>query len=68
MPRIRCRYCQKLLEYRTIKDLPYFPFCSKRCKMADLGLWFEERHRIPGERISEEESPPPSEKQTEGGS
>ncbi len=24
---------------------PTFPFCSKRCKMADLGAWFSEKYR-----------------------
>ena len=23
------------------------PFCSERCRLIDLGEWFEERHRIP---------------------
>ena len=25
------------------------PFCSERCRLIDLGEWFEEQHRIPGE-------------------
>jgi endogenous inhibitor of DNA gyrase (YacG/DUF329 family) len=28
------------------------PFCSDRCKMAELGLWFEGRYRI-GRQIGE---------------
>ena len=24
----------------------YFPFCSERCKMVDLGKWFGEEYRI----------------------
>ncbi len=24
------------------------PFCSERCKLLDLGEWFEEDRRIPG--------------------
>jgi hypothetical protein len=27
----------------------YRPFCSKRCKLIDLGEWFNESHRIAGE-------------------
>ncbi len=27
-------------------DLPFFPFCSERCKLIDLGKWVEEEHRI----------------------
>jgi len=25
---------------------PYFPFCSERCKMVDLGRWMLERYKI----------------------
>jgi uncharacterized protein len=25
------------------------PFCSERCRLIDLGAWFEEEHAIPGE-------------------
>jgi len=58
MPRIECRYCHKELEYEKVSDLPYFPFCSERCKMADLSLWFDEKHRIEGEEIAEGEGVP----------
>lgn len=23
------------------------PFCSERCRLIDLGAWFDESHRIP---------------------
>jgi len=46
MHEIRCRRCGKLLRFEAPKDLPYFPFCSERCKMIDLGKWFDEEHRI----------------------
>ncbi len=26
---------------------PYRPFCSKRCKLIDLGQWASEQYRIP---------------------
>ncbi len=25
----------------------FFPFCSERCKLIDLGAWFEADYRIP---------------------
>ena len=28
---------------------PYVPFCSRRCKLVDLGKWLDEEYRIPGE-------------------
>lgn len=31
------------------KDNPFRPFCSERCKMADLGDWFSERYVVPAE-------------------
>ncbi len=46
MPKIDCRYCGKELAYESTSDLPYFPFCSERCKLIDLGKWVEEEHRI----------------------
>jgi len=49
MPVIACRQCHKILQYRQISDLPHFPFCSERCKLLDLGGWFDEKHRIPGQ-------------------
>jgi len=27
-------------------DRPDFPFCSERCRLADLGEWFEEKYRL----------------------
>ncbi len=32
---------------RALELHPHFPFCSSRCKMADLGHWFAEDYRIP---------------------
>lgn len=29
-------------------DLTYQPFCSRRCKMVDLGRWFGESYRVAG--------------------
>lgn len=26
---------------------PLFPFCSERCKTADLGAWAAEKYRVP---------------------
>ena len=43
---IECRRCGKRLRYRRTEDLPHFPFCSRRCKLLDLGQWFDEEHRI----------------------
>jgi uncharacterized protein len=39
---------------------PFRPFCSERCRLVDLGGWFEERFRIPGEPVVEESDDDPS--------
>ncbi|MEE9488688.1 MAG: DNA gyrase inhibitor YacG, partial [Candidatus Brocadiales bacterium] len=32
--------------YESTDELPFFPFCSERCKLIDLGKWVEGEHRI----------------------
>lgn len=27
---------------------PYFPFCSERCQLVDLGRWLNEDYYVPG--------------------
>jgi uncharacterized protein len=38
---------------------PWRPFCSERCKMADLGGWFAERYSIPADDDVELPTEPP---------
>ena len=33
---------------------PERPFCSKRCKLIDLGEWASEGHKIAGEPVMDE--------------
>lgn len=40
-----CPTCKKVIVYRT--DNPFRPFCSKRCRLIDLGTWLEEGYSIP---------------------
>ena len=37
----------------------FFPFCSERCKLIDLGAWLDAGYRIPSK--PDEESDHPSE-------
>lgn len=47
-------------------DGPARPFCSVRCKMVDLGRWFTESYRVPGEdAVTLEE--PETEEETDPG-
>lgn len=48
--RVLCPRCRR---ETTWKENPYRPFCSKRCKLIDLGSWIEQRYVIPEEKGKE---------------
>ena len=52
---VTCPTCGKAVEWSH--DSPYRPFCSKRCKLIDLGEWMDEGHRIPGEEAEDRPDP-----------
>ena len=47
-PEPTCAYCR-----RKAVDPAWRPFCSERCKLADLGHWLSGDYRIAGD-------PPPA--------
>lgn len=49
---VACPQCCKKVEWR--EDNPYRPFCSKRCRLIDLGAWADGTHRIAGEPAMDE--------------
>ena len=46
MQSIKCPTCGKELLFHEPEELPYLPFCGRRCKLLDLGKWFDEEHVI----------------------
>lgn len=48
----RCPMCDKPSAARGDE---LFPFCSPRCKMADLGRWLGGEYRIPTRQAEEDE-------------
>jgi endogenous inhibitor of DNA gyrase (YacG/DUF329 family) len=54
----RCPICRKAAARRT--DNRWFPFCSERCKLVDLGKWLGEEYRVPARREEEEDEAPPA--------
>lgn len=42
---IRCPTCRG----ETPAGAPFRPFCSERCKMVDLGRWFQGEYVVAGE-------------------
>jgi endogenous inhibitor of DNA gyrase (YacG/DUF329 family) len=58
-----CPTCKKPLpQIGPDDDLPqFFPFCSERCKLIDLGRWIDGKYQIPVvDREDPQQSPPPS--------
>ena len=43
---MKCPYCKKEIIENSIESLDYLPFCSKRCKLIDLGAWASEKYVI----------------------
>jgi uncharacterized protein len=62
----RCPICSAVVE-KPPAEAPatpsqkksFFPFCSDRCRMVDLGRWLTGQYVIPGEPVTEEQLPPP---------
>ena len=40
---IKCPACKKTGDWFAT---PFGPFCSRRCKLVDLGKWFGQEHAI----------------------
>ncbi len=43
--RVACPSCRTDIEWST--DNPFRPFCSRRCKLTDLGAWASGAYRLP---------------------
>jgi len=43
LPEVPCPQCRRRGPWL---ESPSGPFCSERCRLLDLGQWFEEGHRI----------------------
>lgn len=52
---VPCPTCGKSVEWSDAS--PYKPFCSRRCRLIDLGEWLDEGHRISGEEQDDNGSP-----------
>ncbi|MCP1771392.1 endogenous inhibitor of DNA gyrase (YacG/DUF329 family) [Neisseria perflava] len=41
---VKCPTCHQPVVWSA--ENPYRPFCSKRCKLIDLGEWAQERYTV----------------------
>ncbi|MCH7556331.1 MAG: DNA gyrase inhibitor YacG [Planctomycetes bacterium] len=57
----RCPVCHKTIKasiQEQSKQATFFPFCSKRCKLIDLGAWLDSKYKIVSRSDSEESGEP----------
>ena len=66
MPTRICPTCHKRFTYESIKVHATYPFCSERCRDAELGAWLDGRYVISrsveeaeAEALPEEDHRPP---------
>jgi uncharacterized protein len=50
--RRKCPTCERVVEVKAPDR--FRPFCSERCRLADLGKWLDGAHRI-GAPVTEED-------------
>ena len=49
---VTCPICRKRFDPLTS---PAMPFCSKRCRLIDLGRWLGEEYSVPAPRKEEDD-------------
>ena len=54
---VACPGCRQKTPYSSSN--PWRPFCSQRCRNADLGDWANERFRMPAEAPTDDNPQPP---------
>lgn len=48
MSKVRCPICDAPMPGNWA-DYPEYPFCTKRCKLVDLGRWLGEGYKVPAD-------------------
>ena len=58
MPATECPICRKpVFIPPDTEPLGFYPFCSERCKLVDLGRWLDGRYQIPVKEEEDEDGP-----------
>ena len=50
----KCALCKKEYVRSSVKAEDFFPFCSERCRLMDLGSWLKEEY-VTSRPLKEEE-------------
>ena len=54
MSKVRCLICDTPMP-GSPQEYPDYPFCSRRCRIIDLGRWLGEEYRVPGKPAQADE-------------
>jgi len=57
----RCPVCKKIIKaslQEQSEQAKFFPFCSRRCKLIDLGAWLDSDYKITSKLQSQETGEP----------
>ena len=58
---VKCPTCRRPVEWSETS--PYRPFCSDRCRLIDLGAWFNGQRALPDDgEVDETPMNPPGER------
>ncbi len=58
MNKVRCPICESPMPGNW-QDYPDYPFCSRRCRIIDLGRWLSEDYKVPDAAASDDQSSAP---------
>jgi uncharacterized protein len=64
-----CPTCKRRVRVQRKDSLTlpkFFPFCSRRCKLIDLGAWLNADYRIPSKPDEESDHPTEGDTSAEG--
>jgi endogenous inhibitor of DNA gyrase (YacG/DUF329 family) len=56
MQQVQCPICDAAMPGNR-KDYPDYPFCSRRCRLVDLGRWLGEGYRVGGPDADDRSTP-----------
>jgi uncharacterized protein len=64
---MNCPICKSPVTAREDPKSPnkFYPFCSDRCRMIDLGRWLGGKYQIPAEPTADDDAPPGEPRKTE---
>jgi len=65
MSKARCPICDAALPGNW-QEYPDYPFCSRRCRLIDLGRWLGEDYRVAGKDARDDASTPGEEGEADG--